>query len=260
MIDGHIHLEYGDYTLEYLQRFVDKAVEMQLDEIWLLEHNYMFPEFSPMYDSVCAHSSFVNSWFHRKAGKKSYERYLDFITKARKEVYPVKIRFGLEICYFKGSEDLIVQLTKDKGFDFLLGSIHFVGSFAFDHTAELWKGVDVDETYRRYFEDSFSLAESNIFNGIGHPDSIKLFGHKPSFSLTEYYEKLAEALLESHMYADHNSGIERRCPDTASLGMDSELIRILKNHNVPIITSSDAHYPEDVGYKIRELDNFITKA
>ena len=37
MIDGHIHLEYGDYTLEYIQKFVDKAVEMQLDEIWLLE-------------------------------------------------------------------------------------------------------------------------------------------------------------------------------------------------------------------------------
>ena len=59
------------------------------------------------------------------------------------------------------------------------------------------------------------------------------------------------------MYADQNSGIERRCPDTASLGMDPELIRVLKNHNVPIITSSDAHYPEDVGYKIKELNNCI---
>ena len=257
MIDGHIHLEYGDYTLEYIQKFVDKAVEMHLDEIWLLEHNYMFPEFSSMYDSVCAHSSFVNDWFHRKAGRKSYESYLDLIKKVRKEVYPVKIRFGLEVCYFKGYEDLVVQLTKDKGLDFLPGSIHFVGDFAFDHTAELWKGVDVDETYRRYFEDSCSLAESHIFDGIGHPDSIKLFGHKPSFSLMDYYERLAEALSESHMYADQNSGIERRCPDTASLGMDPELIKILKNHNVPIITSSDAHYPEDVGYKIRELNNCI---
>ena len=254
MIDGHIHLEYGDYTLEYLQRFVDKAVKMQLDEIWLLEHNYMFPEFSPMYDSVCAHSSFVNSWFHRKAGKKSYERYLDFITKARHKVYPVKIKFGLEVCYFKGFEDLVVKLTKDKGFDFLLGSIHFVGDFAFDHTPELWKGVDVDKTYHQYFEDSYSLARCHIFDGIGHPDSIKLFGHKPSFVLTEYYESLAEELSENHMYAEQNSGIERRCPDTASLGMDPELIRILKKHHVPIITSSDAHYPEDVGYKIKELN------
>ena len=260
MIDGHIHLEYGDYTLDYIQKFVDKALEMHLDEIWLLEHNYMFPEFAPMYDSVCAHSAFVNDWFHRKAGKKSYSEYLDLINKVREVDYPVKIKFGLEVCYFKGYEDLVVQLTKDKGFDFLLGSMHFVGDFAFDHTAELWKGIDVDETYHRYFEDSVSLAKSHIFDGIGHPDSIKLFGHKPSYSLTYYYEKLAEALSESQMYADQNSGVERRCPETASLGMDPELIRILKNHQIPIITSSDAHYPKDVGYKIRELEELVENA
>ncbi len=31
------------------------------------------------------------------------------------------------------------------------------------------------------------------------------------------------------------------------------LLRILKKNNVKIITSSDAHCPEDVGYKIMEL-------
>ena len=29
-----------------------KAVEKQIDEIWLLEHCYGFEEFVPMYDSV----------------------------------------------------------------------------------------------------------------------------------------------------------------------------------------------------------------
>ena len=253
MIDGHIHIEYGAYTLEWIQEFVDKAVEMQLDEIWLLEHNYMFREFAPMYESVCAHSEFVNNWFQRKAGNKDYAEYLELIDKVREKEYPVKIKFGLEVCYFKDYEDLVVEQTKDKGFDFLLGSIHFVDNFAFDHTAELWEGIDVDKTYETYFEDSIALAKSQIFDGIGHPDAIKLFGHKPSYALTDYYERLAKALSDSNMYADQNSGVERRCHDTASLGMDAELIRALKRHNVKIITSSDAHKPEDVGYKIREL-------
>lgn len=190
MIDGHIHLEYGDYTLEYIQKFVDKAVEMHLDEIWLLEHNYMFPEFSSMYDSVCAHSSFVNDWFHRKAGRKSYESYLDLIKKVRKEVYPVKIRFGLEVCYFKGYEDLVVQLTKDKGLDFLLGSIHFVGDFAFDHTAELWKGVDVDETYA-------PVVVQPLFNGGRGkvPESAVLKGEP-------LLKKALEIRLPAHSFRD----------------------------------------------------------
>jgi len=257
MIDGHIHVEYGPYTLEWIDEFVKKAVETGLQEIRLLEHNYMFPEFSPMYGSVCAASDFVNSWFQRKAAYKSLSEYLALIEEVRKRTYPVTIKFGLEVCYFPEWEDLIYKNTKDLGLDFLLGSMHFVGNFAFDHTAELWEGIDVDSTYRKYFEDSVKLADSRLFTGIGHPDTLKIFGHRASFPLTEYYEALAKALARNGMYADQNSGAHRRCPDTAELGMNPELISILKKHNVPIVTSSDAHKPEDVGYMIRELEKLV---
>ena len=43
-VDGHIHIERGDYSLEWIQQFVDKAVETQMDEIRLLEHCYIFEE------------------------------------------------------------------------------------------------------------------------------------------------------------------------------------------------------------------------
>ena len=59
------------------------------------------------------------------------------------------------------------------------------------------------------------------------------------------------------MYADENSGVFRRCSDTATLGIDAEFLKILKKHNVPIITSSDAHRPEDVGDKIREMEQLV---
>ena len=253
LIDGHIHIERGEYTVEWIREFVKQAQKMGIDEIRLLEHNYMFPEFAPMYDSARAYSDFVNKWFIRKAGHKDLQEYLELIKKVRNEEFPVKIKFGLEVCYFPKYEEFTADLLKDKGFDFVLGSMHFVDDFAFDHNAELWEGEDVDRVYRRYFEDSVLLARSGIFDGIGHPDTIKLFGHKASFPLTEYYEALAAELEKSNMYADQNSGAHRRCPDTASLGMDPELIRILKKHNVKIVTSSDAHTPEDVGYKIKEM-------
>ncbi|MBP5609663.1 MAG: histidinol phosphate phosphatase [Lachnospiraceae bacterium] len=257
MIDGHIHIERGPYTVEWIDHFVDRALEMHIDEIRLLEHCYRFKEFTPMYASVCEYSEYVDNWFHRKAATADYAEYLELVRQVRSREYPVKIKFGLEICYFKDYEDLIAEQTKDKGFDFLLGSIHFVDDFAFDHKAELWEGIDVDKIYRSYFEDSVSLAKSGIFDGIGHPDSIKMFGHKASFPLTEYYERLAAELSKSKMYADQNSGAQRRCPDTTITGMDEELIRILKKHNVEIITSSDAHSPEDVGYKIKEMSEHL---
>lgn len=260
MTDGHIHIERGAYTLDWIRQFVNKAVEMELDEIRLLEHNYIFEEFAPMYDSVCAYSEYVDAWFRRSAGIHKLADYLELIEQVRNERFPIEIKFGLEVCYFKEFEGFISELTKDKGFDFLLGSIHFVDGFAFDHKAEHWAGLDVDKVYRRYFEDSISLAKSGLFDGIGHPDTIKLFGHRPSYPLSDYYESLAKELSKSNMYADQNSGVERRCPDTASLGMDGELLRALKRNKVKIITSSDAHCPEDVGYKIRELNGLIVSA
>ncbi len=33
MIDGHIHIERGEYSLEWIDQFLNKAVEMKLDEI-----------------------------------------------------------------------------------------------------------------------------------------------------------------------------------------------------------------------------------
>lgn len=260
MIDGHIHIERGDYSLEWIEQFVNKAVEMKLDEIRLLEHCYIFEEFISMYDSVCAYSKYVNDWFQRSAGKHKMSEYFILIEKVRDQNYPVKIQFGLEVCYFKEYETFISEMTKDKGLDFLLGSIHFVDGFAFDHKPEHWIGIDVDTIYRRYFEDSISLAKSKLFDGIGHPDSIKLFGHRPSFSLMGYYESLAKELSGSNMYADQNSGVARRCPETSSLGMEKELLHVLKKKNVKIITSSDAHCPEDAGYKIRDLEICVANA
>lgn len=42
MIDGHIYIERGDYLIEWIEQFVNKAVEMEIDEIRLLEHCYIF--------------------------------------------------------------------------------------------------------------------------------------------------------------------------------------------------------------------------
>lgn len=254
MIDTHIHIERGEYTLEWIQKFVGTAIDRKIDEIWLLEHCYRFSEFVPMYGGVCAYSDYIDKWFHRKAGVLQFNDYLRLIDKVRHQNWPVQIKFGLEVCYFQQFEELVYTTTKDKGLDFLVGSTHFIDDFAFDHTSEHWEGVDVDNAYRRYFETSVDLANSGVYTGIAHPDCIKLFGHKPSFSLLDYYDNLAAALAKSNMYAEQSSGSYRRCPDTSEPGMNAELIKALKNHGVKIQTASDAHHPDDVGMYVRELE------
>jgi len=258
MLDCHIHIQGGEYSPEWLGRFVETAIERKIDEIWLLEHSYRFSEFMPMYNSVYfAFNDEKKAWFNRKAGVLRFDDHLRFINNMRKRTWPVKIKFGVEVCYFKRSEDFIYNMTNNKELDFLAGSVHFIGDFAFDHKPEDWNGIDVDSAYRVFFETSVDLATSGIYNGLTHPDSIKLFGHKPSFSLNDHYDRLAAVLAKNGMYAEQSSGCRRRCPDTAELGMNKGLIKAMKNHGVKIQTASDAHRPEDVGSYIKELEELL---
>lgn len=252
MTDCHIHIERGPYTLDWIKQFVNRAIEQGINEIWLLEHSYRFIEFLPMYSSICENNSYIKSWLTRKSGAFSIIDYHELIDEARKYALPIKIKFGLEICYFRDSEEFVYKIIKDKGFDFTVGSVHYIDNFAYDHKPEFWNGVDVDKAYSRYFESSINLVKSRIFSGIAHSDCIKLYGHKPSFELTEYYNSLAVELSKSKMYAEQNSGISRRT--NAELGMSADMIKALKENKVKIITASDAHCPEDVGYMINQME------
>ncbi|MCL2884806.1 MAG: hypothetical protein FWF49_04915 [Oscillospiraceae bacterium] len=106
------------------------------------------------------------------------------------------------MCYFKQAEDFVYAITKAKELDFLAGSVHFIDAFAFDHSPVYWDGVDVDAAYRTFFETSVDLANSGIYDGLVHPDSIGLYGYKPSFALKEDYDRLAAALAKNNMYTE----------------------------------------------------------
>lgn len=249
MTDAHVHLERGPYTAEWAEEFVTAAKNAGITELCLLDHSYLFREFVPLYDGLRRSSDFIDRWLTRRAGVHTLDEYFRLIERMRSRDYGITLRFGLEICFLPEQTDAIGQLIHHTPLDFTVGSVHFIDDFAFDHKPELWQGIDVDHAYRRFFEHSAALAESGLFDGIAHPDSVKLFGHTPSFPLDETYDALAAALAKSGMYAEQNSGISRRT--SAEPGMAPALYRAMKRHNVPIRTASDAHTPADTGAGIR---------
>lgn len=46
-IDGHMHLENGPLTKEYVLQFVEEAQKKGIDEIQILDHTHRFIEFEP---------------------------------------------------------------------------------------------------------------------------------------------------------------------------------------------------------------------
>ncbi|AFL99313.1 histidinol phosphate phosphatase HisJ family [Desulfitobacterium dehalogenans ATCC 51507] len=249
MIDAHIHIERGQYTKEWVQQFINQAVKMGLDEIYLLEHSHRFKEFKPMYQSVKEYSDYQKVWLQRKSNL-SINEYTSLITEIRQYKFPIQVKWGLEVCYFPESEELISDIINS--FDFITGSIHWVDGFGFDHKAELWNGVDVDKLYKRYYELMLQLIDSKLFTGLAHPDSVKCFKCFPSFDLTPIYELLANALRNSNMYAEQSGGLALNY-GYPTIGMNDKMLNIFKQRGVIMLTASDAHRPEDVGANISKM-------
>lgn len=253
MKDLHIHIERGPYTKEWIDQFVDKAVQMNIDEISLLEHSIRIKEFHPTFKEAREYNSYQKQWFDGKEKQAhTMSEYKALIDEIRACDYPIKINFGLEICWFEQLEEYIRDLVSDGYFDYLIGSVHWVDNWTFNQRKYQWKGRDVDEIYRRYYEMSNSLISSSIFDIIAHPDLIMCHSLYPSYDLADTYIDLCENARKNNVAIEMNT--------SKWLGLNKQFLDIALKSGARFSTGSDAHRPQDVGRGIKEVNMLIKKS
>ena len=251
MKDLHIHIERGEYTLDWIEQFIRKAEQMKLDEICLLEHTIRFREFHPVFKEAREYNSYQRKWVDEKLmSAHSFDEFKELAEKVRGRDYPVKVSFGLEVCYFEQHLDEIRSLVSDGFFDYLLGSVHWIDNWTFNQRKYQWIGRDVNAIYRRYFELEESLAQCGIFDIIAHPDLITCHGFYPDYDLKDSYKRLCEKLKSNGVALEMNT--------SKGLGVNSEFFEIAKKVGVSFTTGSDAHCVEDVGRRISEVSQLVT--
>lgn len=252
MKDLHIHIERGPCTEEWLGKFIDKACQMGLEEICLLEHSIRFKEFLPAFKEAKEYNLYQKKWVTEKS-KVAYsiDDFKRTAEKIRAKSYPLKVSFGVEICYFEQHQDLIYELTKDGFFDYLLGSVHWVDNWTFNQRKYQWLGRDYDNIYTRYFELENSLVKSGLFDIIAHPDLITCHHLYPSYNLDDTYKTLCENAK--------NNGVMIEMNTSKGLGINRRFFEIAKSTGVDFSTGSDAHRVEDVGRRIKEVTELISR-
>ena len=126
-IDGHTHLENGPLTKEYVLQFVEAAHQKGLDEIQILDHTHRFIEFEPIYERLKQYDV-QKTWLANKEMKfkDHLSDFIDLMKDIQQMDLPVKVKYGLEVCYVPEYENFLKELLGQYSFDFLVGAINYI--------------------------------------------------------------------------------------------------------------------------------------
>lgn len=258
-LDYHMHFEYGSYDEKWAEGFFEAAKRHGLDEIGITEHTHTFPEFEQLYyDDLILDDSFVGQfqkkWLKKNKFKYTLDEYFGFMEKLKAKH---KVKTGIEVCNFQ-SQDKVREILSGYDFDYIIGSIHFLRGWAYDSSEikAAWENHELSEIYEWYAEEVEKLAASGLYDVLGHPFNIRLYGHIPDFDVTPVLERVAKALKKADMAIDVNTGTYYRYP-IKEISPYPDFMRIAAKYELPIIISSDAHKPEDCGSYNEEAIEYV---
>jgi len=169
------------------------------------------------------------------------------------EVQELKARFpgyvllGVEADYRPHTISDVGSLLESYPFDYVIGSIHHLGTWGFDDPREMdrYAEHDIDDVWGEYFDLVGDAAESGLFTILGHLDLVKKFGYRPTRALKMELDRLVDRVARANVLVEINTAGLHRPVGEAYPTLD--ILRRLCEAGVGITFGSDAHRPDEVG-------------
>jgi len=236
LVDYHVHTDNSFDSNVPMLKYCQRAIELGIKEIAFTEHFDLNPV-----DKGLGYFSYID---YSREIEECREKYGDKLA----------VKKGLELgephLYQKEHTDFL----KDKDFDFLLGSIHFIGDQVLHR--EYSPDEDEREVYLKYFEQVLETARKGTFHSLGHLDVLKRYVPKRfrEFYALDYREVVREILKT---VINRSCGIEINT-SAFRQGFDEplptvEIIRWYKELGGEILTiGSDAHHLRHLGQGLEQ--------
>jgi histidinol-phosphatase (PHP family) len=253
LTDYHVHLRPDEpqttaeshFTAENVERYLVAAAEAGIAELGVSEHVYRFTQA-------------LEVWRHpfwEEQARDDLDAYCEFVR-------GTPLRLGVECDYVPGVEDRTANLLEARDFDYVIGSVHFIGDAAVDHPGwDVWEGSgDPDEVWRRYFAALAECARSGLFDILAHPDLVKVWGRGrplPERDPRHYYEPAVEAIAESGIAVEISTAGLRK--PVGELYPAPAFAEMCVEAGAAFALSSDAHLPEQVGFGYGDAVDFMRR-
>jgi len=243
LTDYHLHLRPDEpgtdadqyFTSANAERYRVVAEERGIGELGCSEHIYRFAQA-------------LDVWQHplwRESATDDLDDYAGFVREQ------TDLKLGIEADFIAGREASMATLLDAHDWDYVVGSVHFVGEHAVDHDGyEIWdhRTERPDELWRRYFVTLGEAARTGLFDILAHPDLVKMWGARrpvPEGDLRRFYELAMDGITESGIAVEVSTAGLRK--PVGELYPAPAFLEMCVQAGCPVALSSDAHVPGDVG-------------
>lgn len=265
MSDYHLHLHphvtsgapvTTTFPLDHIESYVEVAAGRAVNELGFTEHLYRCVEAAAALGAFWEREPDRDLANHTAAFVAldqvlSLEAYVDAIVTAKSRGLPVKL--GLEVDFFPETIDAVMDLLKPYPWDFLIGSVHWIGGWAIDssESAAEYDRRGVDVAWEQYFELETQLAASGAVDVLAHVDVCKKYGKRPTQEPLELYRLVVEAAAASGTAVEVSSQGLRK--PSQEIYPSPVFLQMFNDGGVPITLASDAHQPDEAGWGHAEV-------
>ena len=244
LTDYHVHLRTDEpentaarfFTPANAERYREAASERGIAELGVAEHIYRF-------------TAAMEIWQHPFWRQYAHDDLDDYCGFVREET---DLRLGIEMDFVPGSEDRIANVLDGRDWDYVVGSVHFLRDHSLDtEDYSIWgAGESADRIWRRYFETVAHSALSGLYDIIGHPDLVKVWGSAtpvPDRDPRFFYEPAVEAFAEAGVAVELSTAGWRKPVGEQYPAVP--FLEMLIDAGCPLALSSDAHVPDQLGFE-----------
>ena len=243
--DYHMHTPLCKHATGPMEDYIERGIELGLREVGFADHN-------PLPDG---RSSNV------RMAEAELDYYVERVTDLRFRYRgKIDVMLGLEMDYLEGLEDYLAQQLARYPWDYVIGSIHFLDNACRESSWPRQYPGDGHALYARYFERLRQLARSGLCDIIAHFDVVKRSGCLPGEREAEDVTRTLEEIKAAGICLEINTSGYRHSEQPEpqpypTLPIVEETLAL----GIPLTVNSDAHAPDQVGLKFREIETFLKR-